>query len=35
MQALRLLSIVLFSLIATASIAQVAPPATQDKTKQI
>lgn len=35
MQALRLLSIVLFSLITTASIAQVAPPATQDKTKQI
>jgi len=34
-QALRLLSIVLFSLIATASIAQVAPQATQDKTKQI
>ncbi|MBS0352367.1 MAG: FTR1 family protein [Proteobacteria bacterium] len=35
MQALRLLSIVLFSLIATVSIAQVAPQATQDKTKQI
>ncbi len=35
MQALRLLSIVLFSLVATVSIAQVAPQATQDKTKQI
>ncbi|WP_374487312.1 FTR1 family protein [Zoogloea sp.] len=35
MQALRLLSIVLFSLISTVSIAQVAPQATQDKTKQI